>query len=68
MKRTIRWDRVISTLIAIAFAVSCAFNGTETTVNAVIDTVLAPVDAEYAARDARIAEHVNQYHERSKRD
>lgn len=68
MRRTIRWDRVISTLIAIAFAVSCAVNGTEATVNAVLDTVLAPVDAEYAARDARIAEHVNQYHERSKRD
>ena len=68
MRRQIRWDRVISTLIAIAFAVSCAVNGTETTVNAVIDTVLAPVDAEYAARDARIAEHVKQYRERSKRD
>ena len=68
MRRQIRWDRVISTLIAIAFAVSCAVNGTEATVNAMLDTVLAPVDAEYAARDARIAEHVKQYRERSKRD
>ena len=60
MKRTIRWDRIVSLALIIAFAVSCAINGTENTVNAVFNTVLAPIDAEFEYRDAQNIEWARQ--------